>query len=517
VDECGNAFNSPSVYYTQRFFNRLIRKIIHSFPLNVETYYTRKINPDFYLTNPELFAITHFPDNPIWSLTASKTMRDFEKDSAFYHLDDTFYKQQKRYGRPCADCDNNLTMDELNKQHDLRNKSFKFNKRNRFVTSLCEYKIAAINFGNSLELVDSLEKTAVLDTSLGYLQRAKLSLRTCFKYVDDDFLLQKNKNKRKQMLLLGENKSHLNFIKETVNITMVQKRHTKSLLNKSIANLREYGHNRTSSLSTKVIAAENSRLSEKSLTAMLETHARKVQEIDSINALIRNLKRRFDSVITNLSLNVWQKVVNHDSLILPILESTNLRMLLQDNLKKPVVEVRKQIPVYERNYALDIHNIVYNPSELIAQMGTELFTEIHKRDHYENDCYHMKLLLVKFNSISPGELEIFRTTMRTESKEDYCWLNGKIPSVKTIHQGFLTLKDKQVATLNVIIKENEIERRRTNNISAELLRRKKKYRNITIHNMRVSNVKLMEVKKNKRDYLNQLKKERRKAAKKKVD
>jgi hypothetical protein len=399
----------------------------------------------------------------------------------------------------------------------LRNKSLKVNKRNRFVTSLCEHNIGAIYFNNSAEIMDSVPKVALLDTSINYLQLAKLSLKTCFNNVDVDFLLQKNKNKHKQMLLLEENKNHVSFIKETVNITQVQKRKTKSLLKKSLVNLHLWGDNRTEKLATNVTTLENNRLSETVLNELIDLHSRKMLEIDSLNNHLAVRKMRFDSVITNLSLNVWQKVVNHDSLVLPILESTSQRMLLKDNLKKSVVEVRKQIPLYEQNYARDINTIAYYPSEVIIQMGEELYDEIKKRDFYEDNLYRLKLLLVKFGSISASELQDFRDFMRAESRQDYCWLNGKIPSIKTIYSAFKSLKEKQVATLNVIVRENEVERRRTHKISVELLRRKKKFRVITIHNTRVSNAKLIKVKKSKRDYLNQFKKERRRAAGKKTD
>jgi hypothetical protein len=516
VDDCGNEFKSPTFYYKERIFNRVVRKLLHLFKLRIEKHYTQKVNPNFYLTEPDLFAITHFPDNPIWSLTAKKSMRDFETDSAFYHLNDSSYVNQNRVGQICSECDYDVSLDELNKYHYLRRQSFNFNKRNQFITSLCEYKIGSINFNNSADVLDSLPKITLLDTSIHYLQKAKASLRASYRNVDIDFLLQKNKNKHKQMLLLTENRNHLNFVREKINITLAQKRNIKSLENKSLVNKRKYKRRKENinRLKSSIFVDVKSNLSVSKLKELHAYHAIKELEIDSLNELISRFKIRFDSILINLSLNVWQKVMHHDSLISPILKSTELRKLLKDNLKKPVVELRKHMPIYEINYSRDIYDIVYTPARILSDFSTELFNLIEKRNNYENDHFHTKLLLVKFNELALAELPNYKSSLQEENKYDYCWLKGKIPSIKSTYQGFKSLKDKQTATLQVMVNENETERFRTHFISMDLLRRKKKYRRIVVNNIQVSNTKLIEVKKEKRKYLNFLKKERREAAKK---
>ncbi len=514
-DECGNEISTPPTY-KERFFNRLMRRILTSFTLKVEEYYTREIDTNYYLTNPELFAVTHFPDNPAWSLTAKTKMRTFETDSAIYHFNENSYVNQNRGGRVCPDCDYDLSLDALNKQHHLRNESFKFNKRNRFVSSLCEFYIGSLNFNDSRRVNDSLPKITLLDTSLAYLQHSRTSLRNCFRNIDTDFLLQKSKNKRKQMMLLFENRNHLNFIKEKINVTIAQKRRVQSLANRTVVTSRKLKRRKGNirGLKSEIFVDTKSEFNEQKLEELNAYHNRKVAETDSLTRLIQLYKARFDSVFTNLSLNIWQKVIHHDSLIVPILESTQLRKLLKDNLKKEVVETRKRIGVFEADYSLDIDNIVYAPSEFLSDLGVEIIKLIDIRNNFENDLFHSKLMLVKFNAMPLTELAAAKTFFQTENKDDYCWLRGKIPALKALLKGFKALRYKQVNALKVIVKENEVERRRTHFVSKELLRRKKKYRRIVIHNARVTSVKLIEVRKEKRSYLNLLKKQRRKAAKK---
>jgi len=515
IDECGNEFRSPSYYYKEKSFNRFMQNVLSMFRLRVQQYYTQKINTDYYLTEPELFSVTHMPDNPIWALTANKTMRDFEKDSLYYHLNDSSYVGQNRSGRPCPDCDYDLSLDELNKQHYLRKQSFKFNRRNRFISSMCEFSIGDINYRKHFEQEDSLTKVTLLDTSIVYLQNSKNSLKQCYKNVDIDFTLQKSKNKHKQMLLLEENRIHNNFIKSKINVTLTQKQNIRALKNKSNVNLRKYNNRKGKirSLKSKIFVDEVNKLSARKTEELNERLRKKQQEIDSLTQLVELYKGRFDSIVTNLSLNVWQKVLHHDSLLTPIVKSTELRKLLKDNFKKPVVEVRRQIPYYKSNYERDINDIVYTPARILSDFGTELFNLIDKRNNYEVDCYQAKLLMAKFNLTPLSDLSDYKSFLQKENKLDYCWLKGKIPSIKAISEGFEVLKEKQKGAMQIIIRENETERGRTHLISKELLRRKKKYRRIVVNNTYVSRIKLNEVKKSKRVYLNLLKKKRRAEAK----
>ncbi|MBA2613531.1 MAG: hypothetical protein H0U95_16320 [Bacteroidetes bacterium] len=516
IDECGNEFRSPSYYYKEKSFNPFMQRLLGLFSLSIEQYYTQKINKDYYLTEPELFSVSHMADNPVWALTAKRTMRDFEMDSLYYHLNDSSYVGQSRSGRSCPECDYDLSLDDLNKQHYLRNQSLKFNKRNRFITSMCEYFIGNINYRRSFDQEDSATKVAFFDTSVVYLQNSKGSLKQSYKNVDIDFILQKSKNKYKQMLLLTENREHINFVKSKINITLTQKQNIRALKNKSNVNLRKYNNrkSRIRNLKSKIFVDETNKLPDHKAKELHERFKEKQREIDSLTQLVEIYKGRFDSIVTNLSLNVWQKVLHHDSLVQPIVNSTELRKLLKDNLKKPVVEIRKQIPYYQANYERDINDIVYTPARVLADFGAGLFNLIDKRNNYEVDCFQAKLLMAKFNLIPLDDLSEYKTFLQKENKLDYCWLKSKIPSIKAIAEGFAVLKEKQKDAMKIIVRENETERTRTHFISKELLRRKKKYRRIVVNNSYFTRVKLNEVKKERRGYLNLLKKQRREAAKK---
>lgn len=516
VDECGNESRSEDFYYKEIFTRRLLRNMLDLFSLRVTYSYTKRVNMEHYLVNPEVFAITHFPDNPVWALLGKTSMRRFETDSAYYHFRDVDHHLGSRSGRVCTDCDNELSLSDLGKHYNMRTRSSAFNPRNRFITSLCEYYIAGIHLKDGNELIDSAAKVNRLDSALLFSQFARGSLKTAYRNVDTDFLLQKNKNKRKQMLLLTDNQLHTNFVRTNINITMIHKRSTKALESRGLAvtgNLRSRNR-QINGYATPVIIATKDVLTEKKRKEYVDKHDKSAAAVDSMRLLVEHCKLKYDSLLVQLSFNVWRKVFSHDSLILPILASTDLRIRRSDNYKKNVVEVRKQIPIFEKNYSRDLNYTVYEPALRLSEAGKLLFHLIERRNTFEKELYYAKLLLVKFNQLSPEDLTAYQREIIAENKDNYCWLRNRLPALKAATEGFKVLRVKQTRALKTIVRENEIERRRTYLTNNELLRRKKKYRHIVVNNTMVVSQQTSTIRKAKRVYLNQLKRERRKAAKK---
>ena len=511
MDECGAAYQTPAYSYKQRFLNRLVRKLIGLFPLTVKQDYVQGINPDFYLADPALFSITHFPDNADWSLMPGKTMRDFETDSLYYHLNDSSYTGQNRAGYVCSACDYDLALGALDKKHYLKNRSFMLNSRNHFIAALCEYDIADINYRNGKAAADSVDKISHLDTASFYFQAAINSLKRCSKNIETDYVLQKKKNKNKQAILLKDNKTHTAFVRSKVKATLAQKRNITGLKNRSSGSLERYWNRKfdIERLRSDIFVDKKNRVAEKRIESLNARLKGREQEIDSLNRLIAAYKTQIDSVLDNLSLNVWQKVLHHDSLIIPILKTSSLRKLVKDDYKKSVVELRKQIPVYEFKYANDLESIAYVPAKFVSDLAPLLFKLVDKRYNYEKDSHRLKLLLVKFNRMPLTALAENKAFLQSQRKDDYCWLRSKFPNIKASVDGFESLKKKQTEALEIIIAENDIERDRTYKIDKELLRRKKKYKHVVVHNSHIARVKLSLVKEGRHNYLELLEKQRR--------
>ncbi len=516
IDECGNEYRSKDFYLKQRFFNRLFRSLIFRFRLRVKPSLVSKVNMDYYLVNPDLFLITHAPDNPVWSLTSASGIRDFESDSAFYHLESSNYLTQIRNGRACMDCDNELQLVSPEREHNMRLRSFLYNRRNRFITSLCEYDIALYNYKRSEELTDSLPKVMLLDTAMTYLQHAKTNLRTAFRNTDTEFQSQRNKNKRKQMLLLAENREHADFIKSEVNLLNDNRRKMLGLQNRIAVVQRKVQRRRKEiqQFKSNVVPDTKSKFSQKMLDNLHREHDRLAEYTDSVSRSILSLQSHFESLIARLSRTIDGKSPLYDSIMSPIRESTRLRTFLKDNYKKPIVEVRKLIGPLKKKYSYDLHQTLYEPTDSFLVLAYRLLDLVELRYNRQKDLYHSKLLLVRFNQMPFNELAVLRQAMKTESLDMYCWLDKRVPTIRACSYGLTNLRAGQVEGFRLLTKENETERRRTVYIGEELLRHRKKCRRVVVNNMEVVNRTAVIVKKNKRTFLNQLKRERREAARK---
>jgi hypothetical protein len=516
VDDCGVEERSPAYYYKEKKFNRFMRWALHFFRLKIKVYYTKKANYDYYLVEPKLFSVTHHPDQPAWSLLEYSKVRQFECDSSFYYHDDSLYKDQNRHGSVCPECDSYLAQSELNKNHILRKESYAFNNRNPFILSLCEYNIGNINHFESLDKEDSLIKVGFLDTAISYLDRSRKNYQRCLKKLEEDFILQKDKNKRKQMHLLADNRQHTAFIKTNISKGLMFKRRITSIVTRGPIVLKQFKRKgrKSRTLKIPIKMPEGKKLPQKEVEELEKALFFHQFKIDSLSAVIQNTKDSIEREAKGLSVNFWNRIVNHDSLIIPIRRSTDLRYKIKDDFKKSIVDVRRQIPIYEKVYDNAMNNVVYDPVEALWDKVNRLMSTMARQTVYEFECYRIKSVLAKFNLLPTTDLNAIKIGLSEKSKEDYCWLKGVQPLFKSTISGFVSLRTRQREAMKTIVKENDTERFRTSYTSHELLRRKKKYKHIVIGNSRLVNSKLSKVKKDKRDYLNMLKRERRKAGKK---
>ncbi|MCC6370596.1 MAG: hypothetical protein IT236_06320 [Bacteroidia bacterium] len=502
----------PVYYYVPRKFNQFLQHLLWKIPLRVKQSFLQKINANFYLTAPETFAITHFPDNPVWSLLPGVSMRNFEADSDYYHLNESTYNFQNRHGSTCAECDSNVELNPLEKLKYLREQSIRFNQRNHFIATNCEFEIAEIYYKKALLCKDSLSKINNLDTTLQFYTLTKNSLRKSTSDINTDFGLQKSKNRRKQNLLLNDNKKHLAFVRDQVEMTLASHRSIIESSNRSKAGIQKYDNRKdfVLNLETPGVINTNIRVDSKRIIK-LSSHLNHTQlQIDSLTALIDNDKKLLDSVSENLSFKIWQKVLNHKTLIRPIIECIQLRKFLKDNFKKPIVETRKQLSQFEKEYSDELEEEVYQPTKHVYQTLDNLLKTIEKRNYLEKDNYTTKLNLCKLNQYTISDLSDYKNFLNAENKEDYCWLKGKFPTLNSINEGFKRLKEEQSYAIEIITKENAIERLRASYINKELLRRKKKDKNIVSHNTSLTRMKFNAANKTKRAFLKQLKNKRKK-------
>lgn len=504
------------VYYTYKLKDRVIINLLRGTKFKYKRVFTHKLNTGFYLCNPEKFAITHFPDDPRWALTAMHNARAFECDSAFYHLTDSTYKTQERYGRPCPDCDSYLGFKEPDKQQALKKASANCNPRNQFIAMLCNYSIGNIYFNESKQFDDSLSKITIIDTSLAYLDQAKENLKRSFTNIETDFELQRTKNRYKEDLLLNENVAHRDFIirhkhlikTQTASITNLN-RSFRMNSNKLKRQVKRFFH-----LDTKETETHNVRNTEAKILELTHTLKRLDSVTLALDSSILHSKHHFETLHGILNKNVAFKIVQHDSVFGPFQKSTALRYYLKDNYKKSIVEVRKDINRNKLNYVKDLDEKIFSIASKWQDSGDSLFELITKHDKTGELVYKTKAELVRRGKLPQSVLKEYRDALVAKDKEDICWIIRNSFAFKKTFYLFAIFLEKQKAAHSIIETENKVEATRHEYVVRELYRRKRKYRKIVVNNTRVVTWQTRVVKKEKREFLKKLRRERREAAKK---
>ena len=504
-------FYSQENYYMKRRF-MFLYKILKLFQLKFEINYNTKINSNYYLCNPELFKITHAPDDPVWSLIEMQSIKEFEGDSSYYYLNDSLYIKQQRNGRICPSCDNQLLTKELDRNYIFKYNSFKFNPKNPIVPAICDYNIASIYFNESKPEEDSLKKINLIDTSLVLLKNSKMELEQIRTKSYEDYYLQKNKNRKKYVMLYDENKAHINFFKDQSRETDEKIKLLKAWYNRSnqelIFNLNKLHKSRGIDLNNQINNHKNS--DSLLFKEKIKEITKNNKKIDSINNIIDESSSRLNQDLLSLKKNINKRCLDYELIIKPVLKSSKHRINMLDNYKKDIVDERRKINLLEKIKAWDLDSTVFTPAEKCCSVSNNIFKLIDIRNELIKNVYNEKLFLFKKGWISKSEViaEIQRETQQL--KDDICKLFSNCNSYSFAYHSYNSLKYHQQGLISLFYRDDKIETYRYKEINKELIRRKTKYRGIAVYNLSATNYKIREVKKNKKDFLKKLKDERKK-------
>lgn len=496
--------------------NKLFLKVLLMFRPHYVRDYKKGFNAGYYLTRPDLFAIDHFPDDPDWSLLNEQTMRDFETDSAFYHFTRDTLIHQQRYGVVCPDCDADIAHNQLNRNYHMRKKSISFNPRNRFVTSTCEYCIAKIKYKEAKVAEDSLTKMTLIDTSRAYIKYARESLKQGGLGARNNFMLQKEKNLKKEYLLLDENRDLYEFLKNLQNKSENQTRKVSGL-QEVIQEYAKKTYRRGLRIQKgrQVIKTKDVK---KRVPATIELLKEKQQylqqEMDSLNQRLEDQKLNFSNLLPSLSDSIWKFVNAHDAMLTPLMASADLRMSLMDNYKKKVVAMRIKVQIARIQLDEGLDTSIYGPSLRAYLLAAELLKTLDKRNSVSEDLFKVIEQLVAFSELPQKAISDYSTMSGDRNQNDFCWLRGKNAIyLKSMFMGFNELKKKQWAISTQLRRENKIETVRAQTVVAELIRRKKREMRIIIGRRKALFKFAVRVKKYRRHYLTKLGREQKKQKK----
>jgi hypothetical protein len=460
-DLCGEE-SGPTFYYKQRYFNRVLRNRMALLPIKVKRIFKKGIVKDFYLSEPRLFAITHLPDDPIWNLGDTRSFRELEKDSAWYHFTDSTLISQTRQGVECPECDRYAELNRKQQWQDMNSRSRAFNTHNHLITTLCEDQIGLINWRQARAEKDSLSQMQFLDSAMTSFSNTYYSLRQSKSDLKSFALMHKMKNKKKMALLLRENKAHNLFMSKKIRLTHNQTRNYNILLSQGTAYAHTYlkKASRTKRFKINIKTDKLKPYPIQTLNAIQKDLAKKQQQLDTLSQTIRIKKQAFDSLLLGVSLNIWQHVNFHDSISEPFSKSIKWRRRLKDNYKKVIVEIRKTIPAYEARYAESLENTVYKPSTEAFALFKHITVLIKAKTKLQNECLQYNRELLRAKTLSHEELKQYKEDIVKDCETDFCWVAGNYPKLTTTWLGLKNLKHKQSGVLDLIAVENDLERHR---------------------------------------------------------
>lgn len=508
--KCKNLDKKITYHYLKRkYIPQLIIKFLDMFPYHGKLVYDTKVNFQYYLTDPKFFSVLHIPDLPFWALKEMPTtIRELELDSAFYHQDSLAMINKRGEGVFCDDCNKFLAINEKEKYKKTKHESFRFNRRNRFVTSLCNYNLAHLNYIDAIAAKDSATKITLIDSTLMYLKLDKQDLAQCIANLNTDIKLQRIKNSRKRLQQEKENKAHMSKIQNVIVITN-KSRKGLEYFDVQFRNKYKSYFSLIKNLNGKRNYMHESNANEKQKKILIEKALNKYNKaslvLDSVLPLIDVKRLKFDEALSTLTTQAWLKIGQQDSVVFSFFNSAYYRFFLIDSYKKLIVEERKRLKNLEKRYIDDITANVFNWSDTCQTVGKMLFKLIELRNKKILEMAQSSKQLTELKYIDKPEFYSRIENWKSQIEKNRCEYVSMLLNLKAgtealkIHK--LVLKEITYA----IRFENKMEALRFQQINKKINWRKKKYMSIPKNNL--TNLKLVQsnVIKYKKEYLKSLK------------
>lgn len=498
-----------------------ILRQLEKFNLKSEFVFDNSLTTNFYLADPEVFARTHFPVLNYWSLLGSKTnVKDFSGDSSYYYLFQTLNDGQSRQGVNCSMCDSYLALDNLSKHRHVKKESFENNPKNNVMLWHTNFGIAKEIFAQADLAQDSLTKVSLLDTSLAYLGLAKEHLYRNFSDVFTDWQVHNTKNYVKGQIHHATNKRNETAIRSIEATTKEQTRklgyYFKLVQRYNVKYAKQYF--KFTKTDTSINRAAKPPLS----GTLLEETNHKLQianrKSDSLNLLIAGMWGDYEGIFSALSENMWSKLEVLDSLKASCKLISDLRKFYAyDHYTKLLVDLDLEIQQQIKSYFNDIQLKVFDVSDSAAKLGTDLLAAIETRNRSHIERAAVLREMVDHGHFSLDTLKPFISRGSHEIEQDACrtiYGNSMQVSVMKAYKKFY---ETEKSIQHVIQRDKWSEFRRHTLINSLIISRRRAYKSMPAENVVITRRLTMRVTKYKSNYLKELKKARRLAAKEKAD
>lgn len=438
-----------------RKFPRFLIKIIRFPKFRLIKKYVASANTNYYLSNPEYFAVTHFPNDPTWSFSQRiLNISDFSADSNFYDRSKIKPENRQRKGTFCLNCENILMSDSLRREQIIFSQSLINNPLNQFVPANYHHYLINVLYKNVLNTSDSLQKMQWIDSTFSIIKTCRSELKTSRTNSKKEAAFQFKKNKDKKAELMKENKQYISLANK-INSNLTRKYQRLSSLKyktKSIE-LNQNNFKRSFNRSYRKKLVPKKMTDENKLKLQLQFNTNQ-HLVDSFSTIINTLQNSFVIDATLL----WNNLFDVTKSFYPMTKAYKIDNALRlnyvlDNYDLWIQQQRKNIAVSNQEWKTTIERSVLHLSDSIYNEYMMLIKLIKTRNSYAYKAAQQQRTLYQVGIGTQESMYEYKVKINQLIKVEQCW-NSTYGSINNdISHQFKSLK-KEINYYTHLIHQN---------------------------------------------------------------
>ena len=437
----GNICNLPkeTVYQSKtihvvRFFPRVFIGALNWFPFKLKEKFNGVANSTYYLTNPEVFAVTHFPNNPIWALSKNTAnVMDFVANNKSYNIPEYLEMDKTRYGTFCLECDDYEASTVLQRETKNYEASLRNNPNNHFLPGNYHLMMEGYLFREVLKETDSLTKVHLMDSVEFHMLKARAYYKRAKQDARIEATFHFKKNTAKKYVLLRENRTDLAELNKWVNLTVIKRNQIRALASK----FRSLNRSENSFLNR----FNNNFLEpgppKKMKDDQIERTRQKIEinqaYCDSLTNEIQLIQERFKLNLGMLWLNLREEEEKAVPLLNNYYTDGQMRLFNQlDSYKFYIRELRKKIASDKDSLANSIEVSILNLSDSVCKDYTRLVKMVKKRGAAFEKNKRNYLLLRRASVFTEADVRNFCLQSSETVTGTICWNSENESLVKSL-------------------------------------------------------------------------------------
>lgn len=425
---------SSKTFNVLRFFPRMFIAILSWAPFKTEEKYVGVTNSEFYLANPERFAVTHFPNNPMWSLSKNiSSVADFISDSTSYYTPEYLSLDQSRYGTFCLECDDYESSDEIERETKNYKASLWNNPNNHLLPGNYNLTMGGHLFRKLVNETDSLTKVQLMDSTEAYLLKARLDYKKARQDARVEGAFHLRKNTAKKYMLIKQNRSDLMELNKWVKLTAVKRNQIRALSAKSKS---------LTGSETRFLYRFNNNFSDVGTAKKMKN-----ERIEEVRKKIDANKRYCDSLTNEIikSQNqfkldlgqLWLNLLNERDIAIPLMSNYyrdgELRFFSSlDSYKYYIRELRKKIDQDKEALLKNIDTSILEFSDKVCADYARLVKMVKKRSTAFDKNKKNLTLLRRGNVMTEADVRAFCAESTETIRQTICWNSENGTLVKNL-------------------------------------------------------------------------------------